>query len=73
MKRQAPLRPGDAAWLAALGEAARAVGSDGFPAQLLRLFAGLIRNDMAMVVRYARFSAPDFLVCEGLPDQQVET
>jgi len=73
MKRQTPLRPGDAAWLAALGEAARAIGSDEFPARLLHLFARLIRHDMAMVVRYARFSAPDFLVCEGLPDHQVET
>jgi DNA-binding CsgD family transcriptional regulator len=73
MRRQTPLRPGDAAWLAALGAAARAIGSDAFPARLLHLFARLIRHDMAMVVRYARFSAPDFLVCEGLPDHQVET
>jgi hypothetical protein len=73
MKKQSPLRPGDAAWLAALGAAARAIGSDAFPARLLHLFARLIRHDMAMVVRYARFSAPDFLVCEGLPDSQVET
>src|SRR5262245_2950815 len=73
MKRQTPLRPGDASWLAALGEAARAIGSDAFPARLLHLFARLIRHDMAMVVRYARFSAPDFLVCEGLPEHQIET
>jgi DNA-binding CsgD family transcriptional regulator len=73
MKRQTPLRPGDAAWLAALGEVARAVGSDQFPARLLHLFARLIRHDMAMVVRYARFSAPDFLVCEGMPQHQIET
>src|SRR5215470_314829 len=72
MMRREPLRPGDAAWLAALGEAARAIGSDAFPARLLRLFARLIRHDMAMVVRYARFSAPDFLVCEGMSDRQVE-
>jgi DNA-binding CsgD family transcriptional regulator len=73
MKKQTPLRPSDAAWLAALGEVARAIGSDEFPARLLRLFARLIRHDMAMVVRYARFSAPDFLVCEGLPSHQIET
>jgi len=73
MKRATPLRPSDAAWLAALGEAARAIGSDEFPARLLRLFARLIRHDMAMAVRYARFSAPDFLVCEGLPEHQIET
>lgn len=73
MKRQTPLRPGDAAWLTALGEAARAIGSDEFPARLLHLFARLVRHDMAMVVRYARFSAPDFLVCEGLPQRQIET
>jgi len=73
MKKQTPLRPSDAAWLTALGEVARAIGSDEFPARLLRLFARLIRHDMAMVVRYARFSAPDFLVCEGLPSHQIET
>src|SRR5262245_39192632 len=73
MKRQTPLRPGDASWLAALGETARAIGSDEFSARLLHLFARLIRHDMAMVVRYARFSAPDFLVCEGMPDHQIET
>jgi len=73
MTRRAPLQPGDAAWLAALGAAARAIGGDDLPARLLQLFARLIRHDMAMVVRYARFSAPDFLVCEGLPAHQIET
>ena len=73
MKHPLPLRPGDAAWLAALGEVAGAIGSDVFAARLMRLFGRLIRHDMAMVVRYARFSAPDFLVCEGLPDRQIET
>jgi DNA-binding CsgD family transcriptional regulator len=73
MKRATPLRPSDAAWLVALGEVARAIGSDEFPARLLHLFARLVRHDMAMVVRYARFSAPDFLVCEGLPAHQIET
>jgi DNA-binding CsgD family transcriptional regulator len=72
-RRAPPLRPGDAAWLAALGETARTIGSDKFPARLLHLFGRLIRHDMAMVVRYARFSAPDFLVCEGFPDRQIET
>ncbi|HEY7688784.1 MAG TPA: LuxR C-terminal-related transcriptional regulator [Dongiaceae bacterium] len=67
MSPRPPMRLADPAWLAALGKAAGAIGSDEFPALLLRLFAGLIRNDMSMVVRYARFSAPDYLVCEGLP------
>lgn len=70
--RSVALRPGDAAWLAALGEVARLIGSDEFPARLLRLFGGLIRHDMAMVVRYGRFSAPDFLVCEGVADEVLE-
>ena len=65
-------RPDDPAWLAALGRAAGAIGSDEFTARLLRLFAGLIRHDMSMVVRYARFSAPDYLVCEGLPQHFID-
>src|SRR5262249_5354459 len=72
MMRQSPLRLNDPAWLAALGAVARAIGSDAFPARLLHLFARLVRPDLAMVVRYARFSAPDFLVCEGLPEHQIE-
>jgi DNA-binding CsgD family transcriptional regulator len=65
-------RPDDPAWLAALGQAAGAIGSDEFTAKLLRLFAGLIRHDMSMVVRYARFSAPDYLVCEGLAQHFID-
>jgi DNA-binding CsgD family transcriptional regulator len=66
------LRLTDPGWLAALGKVAGAIGSDEFPALLLKLFAGLIRHDMSMVVRYARFSAPDHLVCEGLPQHFVD-
>lgn len=66
MSPRPTVRLTDPAWLAALGRAAGAIGSDEFTASLLRLFAGLIRHDMSMVVRYARFSAPDYLVCNGL-------
>lgn len=68
-----PLRWTDPAWLAALGEVARAIGSDEFPARLMRLLGSLIRHDMAMVVRYARFSAPDFLVSDGASTQMIES
>ncbi len=73
MKQPSLLRLTDPAWLAALGEAARAIGSEAFPGRLLRLFGSLIRHDMAMAVRYARFSAPDFLVCDGAPAAMIET
>ena len=36
------------------------------------MFAGLIRHDMSMVVRYSRFSAPDYLVCEGLAQHFID-
>jgi DNA-binding CsgD family transcriptional regulator len=71
--RPSPLRWTDPAWLAALGEVARAIGSDAFPSRLMRLFGSLIRHDMAMVVRYARFSAPDFLVSDGASAQMIES
>jgi DNA-binding CsgD family transcriptional regulator len=73
MKSPTRLRWTDPAWLAALGETARAIGSDAFPARLLRLFGRLIRHDMAMVVRYARFSAPDFLVSNGASAEMIES
>jgi DNA-binding CsgD family transcriptional regulator len=71
--KQTPLRWTDPAWLVALGEVARAIGRDEFPARLMRLFGSLIRHDMAMVVRYARFSAPDFLVSDGASAEMIES
>jgi DNA-binding CsgD family transcriptional regulator len=72
MRATPSLRLADPGWLAALGKVAGAVGRDEFPALLLKLFASLIRHDMSMVVRYGRFSAPDHLVCEGLPQHFVD-
>jgi len=63
----------DPAWLASLGDAARAIGSDELPRRLMRLFGSLIRHDMAMVVRYTRFSAPDFLVSDGAAESMIES
>jgi DNA-binding CsgD family transcriptional regulator len=71
--RTSPRRWTDPAWLESLGEAARAIGSDELPARLMRLFGSLIRHDMAMVVRYARFSAPDFLVSDGAAAAMIES
>jgi DNA-binding CsgD family transcriptional regulator len=73
MKKPSTLRWTDPVWLAALGDTARAIGGDEFPARLLRLFGRLIRHDMAMVVRYARFSAPDFLVSDGASAEMIES
>lgn len=67
-----PLGLTERAWFEALGEAARAIGSDEFHARILHLYGSAIRHDMAMIVRYSRFSAPDFLICEGLPRHLVE-
>ena len=53
-------------------EAVRALGGDEFQPRLLRLFASIIPNDMSMVVRYARFSAPDYLVYEGISHHLIE-
>lgn len=56
-----------------LGEAARALGKPRFVAQLLAAMRALIAHDMAMVVRYAHASPPDFLVCKGLSQRFVES
>ncbi len=56
-----------------LGKAASAVGSPLFVTRLLAALRALITHDMAMVVRYARASPPDFLVCQGLSRRFVES
>ena len=56
-----------------LGEAARALGRPRFAAKLLAAMRALVAHDMAMVVRYAHASPPDFLVCQGLSRRMVET
>ncbi|MGH6931862.1 MAG: helix-turn-helix transcriptional regulator [Dongiaceae bacterium] len=65
-------RLGDEAWYKALGETVRAIGGDEFQPRLLRLFAAIIPNDMSMVVRYSRFSAPDYLVHVGISHHLIE-
>jgi DNA-binding CsgD family transcriptional regulator len=66
------VRPGSAAWLERLGAVAAATGSDGFLLLLLGLFGALLRHDMSLVVRYARFAAPDFLVSERYPQHIID-
>lgn len=54
-----------ASLLEMIGQTAGSIGSDGFYALLLDVFASAIPHDMAMVMRYPRFAAPDFLVSRG--------
>lgn len=55
-----------------LGEAARAVGSDGFYDALLRVYRQLAAHNLVTVVRYNRFSKPNFLFHRDYSDELAE-
>ncbi|QEX24576.1 hypothetical protein FRZ61_45170 [Hypericibacter adhaerens] len=52
-----------------VGKAAQAIGTDAFYRHLLHLLSDAIPHDMAMVLRYPRYAAPDFLYREKFPDR----
>jgi DNA-binding CsgD family transcriptional regulator len=54
---------------AALGEAARAIGTDAFHPALLEALRGLVRHDVATVVRYSASTKPVFLLHHGFSDE----
>ena len=56
-------------WLAAIGRAAEAIGGGDFLARLAGAFATLARHDIVTVVRYARFSKPEYLLHSGAADE----
>ena len=58
-------------WLAAIGRAAEAIGGGDFLARLAGAFATLARHDIVTVVRYARFSKPEYLLHRGAEDEMV--
>lgn len=66
-------RGGTGALFKAIAEAAHGLGTPQFVSQLLGVLKALIAHDMAMVVRYARASAPDILVCDGLSHEVVDS
>jgi len=53
---------------AVVGRAAHAAGTDGFYEALMAVFRGLARHSIVTVVRYNRFSRPDFLFHRGFSD-----
>lgn len=60
------LRLGSYEFFVALGAVASEVGRSRFYRDLVQLLARIARSDSCLVMRYARFSAPDFLVNEIL-------
>jgi DNA-binding CsgD family transcriptional regulator len=54
---------------AALGEAARAIGSDTFHPALLEALRKLVEHDVATVVRYSASAKPVFLLHHGFSDE----
>jgi DNA-binding CsgD family transcriptional regulator len=61
--------PRSAAVNATLGEAARAIGTDGFHTALLEALRGLVQHDVATVVRYSASARPVFLLHHGFSDE----
>ncbi|MBV9748004.1 MAG: helix-turn-helix transcriptional regulator [Acetobacteraceae bacterium] len=66
------LRSTEAAWYARLGQAARAIGADGFHEQLLALFGSLIGHESSWIIRYSRHAAPEVLFTSGVPGHVLE-
>jgi DNA-binding CsgD family transcriptional regulator len=62
-------RIADSHTLDLVGKAARAIGTDAFYRHLLHLLGHAIPHDMAMVLRYPRYAAPDFLYRERFPSR----
>lgn len=55
-----------------IGRSATTIGTDRFYPCLLRILTSAIRHDMAMVMRYPRFAAPDFLTATGFSEELME-
>jgi DNA-binding CsgD family transcriptional regulator len=58
--------------LAALAEAAASIATPDFYPSLMRALAGLLNADLAMVMRYSRHSAPDYVVWDKLEPEHIE-
>src|SRR5262245_4618978 len=54
---------------AALGEAARAIGTDAFYPALFEALRRLVPHDVATVVRYSASAEPNFLLHHGFSDE----
>jgi DNA-binding CsgD family transcriptional regulator len=58
--------------LAALAEAATNIAMPDFYPSLMQALAGLLDADLAMVMRYSRHSAPDYVVWDKLEAEHIE-
>jgi DNA-binding CsgD family transcriptional regulator len=70
--RNSTLPVGSPEFYIALGALASEVGRSRFYRDLARILCRVGRGDLSLVMRYARFSAPDFLVNEIMPREAVD-
>jgi DNA-binding CsgD family transcriptional regulator len=71
-KSTVPLTVGSPEFYIALGALASEVGRSRFYRNLAPILARISRSDSYLVMRYARFSAPDFLVNEIMSQEAVD-
>ena len=71
-RNTAPLLVGSSEFYIALGALASEVGRSRFYRNLARTLCRISRGDLSLVMRYARFSAPDFLVNEIMSREAVD-
>jgi DNA-binding CsgD family transcriptional regulator len=57
---------------AIIGRCAASIATDKFYPRLLEILTESIRHDMAMVMRYPRFAAPDFLTSTGFSKELMD-
>jgi DNA-binding CsgD family transcriptional regulator len=67
-----PLPVGGPEFYGVLGAVASEVGRSRFYRDLARFLSRIVRSDFCLVMRYARFSAPDFLVNEVMSPEAVD-
>jgi len=62
----------DPDYFRAIGQVARAIGSEAFHERLLGLFESIIANDSSWVVRYSRNAPPDVILTRGVAKHLVD-
>jgi DNA-binding CsgD family transcriptional regulator len=60
------IAPSDPGFFRAIGQAARAIGTETFHEKLLGLFGAVVSHDYACIVRYSRNAPPDIIYTKGL-------
>lgn len=68
----APIGLAEDGWFRLVGEAAAAIGTDGFHQKLVELFGSTIAHEASWIIRYSRVAPPDVIHTANVPDDVVD-